>query len=252
MTTLRYDGNGTPGELRPLWEEAFGGDEKSLSWFLRAALSADGLPCLRKEHEVVAAFLRFDMAFGAVRGAYVYGLCTKADERGHGCMRTLLDAASDAAAKEGLGFLMLIPATPALRETYCRLGFMPWGRLGTRTDERGRFVPALTLAPGYTAEEDPAALSELFPQNGLSDEAFRLALDSMDGLVPVRIGKQSDPAGRATAAALRGEGGRFFLSSIPACLAGEGDTALVRPLSEAASAYFSLSSETTPVEPLPR
>ena len=93
--TFRYDENGTPGELRPLWEEAFGADENSLSWFLRAALSADGLPCLRCDGEAVSAFLRFNVTFGRLHGVYIYGMYTKKEWRGRGCMRTLLDEAFD-------------------------------------------------------------------------------------------------------------------------------------------------------------
>lgn len=262
--TFRYDENGTPGELRPLWEEAFGADENSLSWFLRAALSADGLPCLRCDGEVVSAFLRFNVTFGPLSGVYIYGLCTKKEWRGRGCMRTLLDEAAKAVKEEGRAFLTLIPANQELAETYSRIGFVPRGLLGTRKNDRGNDIPALSLHPGYTAEPDPAALSEMCPQNGLSDEAFRLALDSIDGLVPVRIRREGDASGETVAVALRGENGRYFVSTalspvlahLPPCLREEEDgvdNPMIMPLTTEAADYYGRTRETAySVEPLPR
>ena len=240
----------TPNEFCGLWAESFGQTEADLAWCRRAFAASDGVAVLRADGEALSALMQFDLKTAdGLSGTYLYAVCTKRAARGRGCMRALLSAVLGRAKEQGYDFALLLPANDALRRAYTRMGFSEGGYTGTHTPEGGEPQPC--LAPALPATviqgEDDRHRLQSERQNGLSEAAFGLALDSIEGLsvATLKLGDTEAPA------AMRSPG-QIWFSTCPHLLSGHGDTALWHPLSPRAERRYARPEDWPPLEPLPR
>ncbi|MDO5035779.1 MAG: GNAT family N-acetyltransferase [Porphyromonas sp.] len=60
---------------------------------------------------------------GVALGAYLYALCTRSSERGHGVMGWLLNEVLEGLPQQGYAFALLLPAERSLVSYYERFGF---------------------------------------------------------------------------------------------------------------------------------
>lgn len=110
--------------LLPLWQRCFPGESEEEVRALLDTLAPDGMALYATENgEPVSQGILLLTSIGEHYGYYLYALCTAPDKRGRGYMRGLVEAAARLRDKNGLDFLLLIPANETLGASYRRLGF---------------------------------------------------------------------------------------------------------------------------------
>lgn len=158
---IRFDACPISDEALSLWQICFPEDGKEDIRALLSLLSEDGVMLSAKDGEkaVAQAFL-LPLTLNRREGYYLYAVGTHPNYRGRGYMRACLLAARAYAEKEKKDFLLLIPATQQLAETYRRAGFTV--ELPLSADEHGEH-------PIYRLQEG----EHLLPFDGNLHELYR-------------------------------------------------------------------------------
>lgn len=161
MTSLLKEGRISSAVL-PLWLTCFPGEGKEEVTALLTLLSKDGeLLYAERDGRIITMGLLLPCLLSGKRGYYLYALCTAPDHRRQGYLRALIGHARRLGTDRGAAFMMLIPASEALRETYRRLGFtVP--------------VPLTADAAGKQFYL-PLAAEERFPFDGNFDRLYALS-----------------------------------------------------------------------------
>lgn len=121
---------------RPLWLACFDDATEEELVRLLACFPRDTRVLLSEENgRAVSQGVLMPLTLCGRRGYYLYAIATHPAFRGRGYMRAFLAAAKAEATKNGLDFLLLIPATHALCDTYRRAGFLT--ELPLAADEAG-------------------------------------------------------------------------------------------------------------------
>ncbi|MBQ8174553.1 MAG: GNAT family N-acetyltransferase [Clostridia bacterium] len=163
----------------PLWLVCFPEDGEPFVRHLLSLLDGEGLMLYAEEDGVtVCQGLLLPLTLSGRRGYYLYAVCTHPAYRGRGYMHAFLSAARETAVTEGKDFLLLIPATTELSDSYRRHGFTQNVRLAA--DERGehpiyRLPDTVPLSP---FDGDFRALFDRYG-GGLSFPVFCAALASL-------------------------------------------------------------------------
>lgn len=202
------------GDLRRLWQQAFGDTEAYLDAFWQTAFSPDRCRCLVTENRLAAALYWLDCACRGQKLAYLYAVATDGAFRGRGlCHRLMADTHAHLAAK-GYAGAVLVPGSEALFRLYEDMGYRPFG--GIREFTAAQSGPAADLrqiAPGEYADLRKTFLPEgsvlqegptlTFLQTQVSFYAgdgavLAAALDGDHAFIPELLG--SVPAERIAAA----------------------------------------------------
>lgn len=115
-------------QLYGLWQEAFGDSREFIEAFF-THFPCDGCAhTLSAGGRVVSALyaLPCTLRVGGEEhsAAYVYAVVTVADCRGRGYMQLLMERVEELLRCRGVKLLYLLPASPALRDYYSRLGYV--------------------------------------------------------------------------------------------------------------------------------
>ncbi len=147
--------------LKALWQEAFG-DTAAFAETALCQFAGEGNGYLCEEGGVpIAMLLAVPTTMAGQRGAYFYGLATKAEYRGQGVMTALMDYATEALTRQGCQFIVLIPASASLFGYYEARGFAKAFPLRTVKREIARNLWAQADFDSVTAK----ALLELRAQH---------------------------------------------------------------------------------------
>lgn len=111
------------GQLRALWQEAFGDTEEYLDLFFGTAFSPDRCRCVVEEGRVVGALYWLDCTCRGEKIAYIYALATAGDCRGRGVATGLLEDTHRHLARLGYAGTVLVPGEGPLFGFYERLGY---------------------------------------------------------------------------------------------------------------------------------
>lgn len=109
--------------LQALWQQAFGDDPAFIDFVLDRFAGFDHIFLTEQGGEVAAYACAIPVTLGRLRGIYLYGVNTRADLRGQGIMRRLLEEIHDDAAARGLDFAVLVPEGEKLFGFYEKLGY---------------------------------------------------------------------------------------------------------------------------------
>ncbi len=102
-----------------LWQEAFGDPEDEIAFFIDNVKNARVCSYI-ENGRLISMFYLVKCIVNEREGEYLYAACTAKSHRGMGYFTKLLDKA----AKNGIGFICLIPANEKLVEFYNERGFL--------------------------------------------------------------------------------------------------------------------------------
>ena len=114
-------------EAQRLWTSVFGESGEEQEQFY-ALCAPQGPMILRDEGELRSMLVLSpcDLVFGdgwKVRGAYLYALATRQEDRGKGYAATLIHTTCAVKREEGLDFIATVPAQPSLFDFFAAQGF---------------------------------------------------------------------------------------------------------------------------------
>ena len=161
---IRFDARPISDEALPLWLICFTEDGQEEIRALLSLLSEDGVMLSAADGEkAVAQALLLPLTLDGREGYYLYAVGTHPDYRGRGYMRACLLAAREYAEERKKDFLILIPATAQLGDTYRHAGFTV--ELPLSADERGEH-PVYRLQEGERLLPFDGDLRELYRRYG--------------------------------------------------------------------------------------
>ncbi len=113
--------------LKKMWRDIFGDEESAVDNFFNKTAEAKNIITAFYHDEPVSVLYLLDSTICVggcdYRAYYVYAVCTKAEHRGAGLMRKLLDIACEKAIGDGVDYLYLVPAEKALFALYGKNGY---------------------------------------------------------------------------------------------------------------------------------
>ncbi len=110
-------------ELRQLWKAGFGDSDAFLDSFFSLAFAPERCRCVMDGDTLVTAMHWVDQHCDGARMAYLYAMSTDPAQRGRGGCRLLMTHTLHHLRSRGYTCAMLVAATPALLDTYGRMGF---------------------------------------------------------------------------------------------------------------------------------
>lgn len=113
--------------LRRLWQQAFGDTDAFLDSFFAVGFSCNRCRCVFFEGEPVAAVYLFDCLWQERKIAYLYALAVEKSHQKQGLSRLLLADTHALLQQMGYQGAVMEPATGALTQYYCRLGYRVFG-----------------------------------------------------------------------------------------------------------------------------
>ena len=188
--------------LRALWREAFGDSDAFLDLFFDVAYAPSRARCIVEDGEALAALYWFDVSLDGKNLAYLYAIATRADRRGEGLCRRLMEDVHARLARQGYAGALLVPSEPSLFDFYANFGYEPCAPMQTilcraegepivlrrvDADEYGRLRARLLPLGGVVQEGDSLRL--LARQESLfAGDGFVLAAHSAnDRLVATEL-----------------------------------------------------------------
>ena len=111
------------GQLKALWQEAFGDSEEFLAQFYAHGFAADRCRCVRVDDKLCAALYWFDCLLDNRPIAYLYAIATAKNHRGQGLCRILMENTLALLEKLGYAGAILVPAEKGLFPMYEKMGF---------------------------------------------------------------------------------------------------------------------------------
>lgn len=134
--------------LRTLWKEAFGDTDAFLDSFYNLAFATDRCCVAVQEGAVVSAAYWFPCTCREMQIAYVYAVATREASRGQGLGQGLLNWMKETLEQQGLGALLLVPASRELVRFYAKLGYLPCSPQGRiKASAAGPVVPLKPVSP---------------------------------------------------------------------------------------------------------
>lgn len=109
--------------LNDLWQQAFGDEPEFSNFVFDKFAGFDHTYVEEQSGQIVALACAVPVTLGELRGFYLYGLNTRAELRGKGIMRALLQALEQQLAGGGAAFTVLVPANEPLFGFYEKLGY---------------------------------------------------------------------------------------------------------------------------------
>ncbi len=110
-------------QLRRLWQEAFGDEDKFLDAFFASAFSPERALCARCGDRIAGALYWFSCECSGRRIAYIYAVATLKAYRGQGICRALMAAAHERLKRLGYSGAILVPGEKSLFDFYGRIGY---------------------------------------------------------------------------------------------------------------------------------
>lgn len=110
-------------QLKKLWKEAFGDDDKTIDNFFDTAFSLDRCMCTFDDNRVVAVLYWFDCTLDDVPVSYIYAVATDKEYRGRGLCRKLKEYTHRHLADKGYCGAVLVPGSAELFDFYGKLGY---------------------------------------------------------------------------------------------------------------------------------
>lgn len=162
---------GQTGQLRKLWQEAFGDTDAFLDVFWATAFCAEHCRCVTIDGTLAAALYWFDCEYRGRKVAYLYAVATAKAFRGRGLCRALMENTHAYLEDRGYAASLLVPQSGGLRQMYEAMGY----RAATSVRE-------LCCAPENKAADifriDKAEYArlrrELLPEDGVIQEKENL------------------------------------------------------------------------------
>lgn len=184
-------------ELCSLWCEAFGDTEEFFGIFQRTAYSEERCRCLTLDGSVAAALYWFDCECDGQRIAYLYAIATRAEHRGKGLCRALMENTHAQLRALGYTAALLVPSEPSLFGFYEKMGYKASSGIGELicrvADKKAVLTPIgkseyATLRRAYLPEfsviQENENLDFLAEQSSLyRGDGFLLASRIQDGKV---------------------------------------------------------------------
>ena len=110
-------------QLKKLWKEAFGDDDKTINDFFDIAFSADRCLCTFDGDKAVSVLYWFDCTLDDIPVAYIYAVATDKEYRGRGLCQRLMDYTHRHLASKGYGGAVLVPVNESLFDFYGKMGY---------------------------------------------------------------------------------------------------------------------------------
>lgn len=125
------------GQLRRLWQEAFGDTDAYLDSFYRTAYAPDRCLAIFIREEIAAVLYWIDCCIQDQKLAYIYAVVTKPVHRGKGLCRKLLQDTHALLQSRGYAGAVLVPQKEPLRQMYAGMGYRNAGGLAVFSCEAG-------------------------------------------------------------------------------------------------------------------
>ena len=109
--------------LNDLWQQAFGDGPEFSNFVFDKFAGFDHTYVEDQGGQIAASACAVPVTLGARRGFYLYGLNTRAELRGKGIMRTLMQTLEQQLVSDGAAFTVLVPANEPLFGFYEKLGY---------------------------------------------------------------------------------------------------------------------------------
>ena len=154
------------GELRRLWQEAFGDTREFMDSFFRYGFAPDRCRCVLEGDTVAAALYWFrcgDLA-------YVYGVATDCRFRGRGLCRMLMEDTAAHLKGRGFGGIVLVPQDEGLRKMYAAMGYRDCGGLREFVCDAGEACPVRAIG----SQEFARLRREYLPEGAVLQEEENL------------------------------------------------------------------------------
>ncbi len=159
------------GQLRSLWQVAFGDDDAFLDLFFEKAFFPARCRCVTETGHVAAMLYWFEASCDNQKFAYLYAIATDPSCRNQGLCRALLEDVKALLSGQDYAGLLLVPQTEDLAIMYRRLGFRDCTTVTEFTAPAEE--PSLPLRR-LNVQEYAAARRELLPKGGLAQEGENL------------------------------------------------------------------------------
>ncbi len=111
------------GQLKALWQEAFGDSEEFLAQFYTHGFAPDRCRCLTANSQLCAALYWFDCHLDGRPLAYLYAIATAKSHRGQGLCRILMENTLSLLKNLGYAGAILVPAEEGLFPMYEKMDF---------------------------------------------------------------------------------------------------------------------------------
>ena len=115
--------SGQTGQLRSLWQEAFGDPDVFLDIFWRAGYCPDRCRCISIDGTVAAALYWFDCTCRGKKVAYIYAVATAEAFQGKGLCRLLMADTHSHLRQLGYSGAILVPGSRSLFTMYGKMGY---------------------------------------------------------------------------------------------------------------------------------
>lgn len=109
--------------LAALWNAAFGDEQPYIDFVFHRFAGLEHTWVAEENGEVIASVCAVPVRIKKMSGVYIYGVNTRADLRGRGVMKALLETVHREEKKEGSLFAVLVPADRPLFDYYAALGY---------------------------------------------------------------------------------------------------------------------------------
>ncbi len=158
------------GQLRELWQLAFGDSEASIGSFFATGYTRSSCRCVTIDGQAAAALYWFDAQYDGQKFAYLYAVATHPSYRHQGLCRELMEDTH--ALLTGLGYdgALLMPAAQPLRRMYAGLGYQECCTVSEFRCEAGAAVPIQRV----DAREYAQLRRGFLPQGGVIQEGRNL------------------------------------------------------------------------------
>lgn len=164
---IDYPDQNQMGDLRDLWQEAFGDDDAFLDHFYTYGFAPDRCRCLCVDGHVAAALYWFDCALDGRPLAYLYGVATAKAFRGKGLCRALAENTHAHLKYLGYTGAVLVPGEEKLFRMYEKMGYEVCGFVSEFSCDAAQEAVALRPVDGA---EYCRARREYLPQGGVTQE----------------------------------------------------------------------------------
>ncbi len=158
-------------QLRSLWKIAFGDDDDFLDFFFQTAYAPERCLCAWENGRIASMLYWFDATWNSHRLAYLYGVATAPEFRGHGFCRALMAHTATLLQAQGYQGILLYPASAALAGMYQKMGFSPCTTVSEFDCDAGEAISCHPISPDDYARRR----RELLPPGGVIQEGATLA-----------------------------------------------------------------------------
>ncbi len=121
------DSDNKQNQLSALWQSIFDEDEYVTKLFFKRIYGICKNPCIEFNGKILSSAFLIPCEIEKFKGCYVYCALTHKDYRGKGLMAEVLSQADEILKKDGLDFLLLVPAEKSLFNYYGKFGYVPFG-----------------------------------------------------------------------------------------------------------------------------